>query len=197
MKIYNTLITNKPVENIAYNAAAGVVTFDFMGGAPAVTLDAPVATSPGDITNDGFTAYWSPVAGAETYTLHLQGNGVEQEYEYITSTRYTLTGLASGTYYYKVKAVSGESESAYSNVIEVVVTDESALPGITQSALRAYAAAGSIVLESDEPCKATVYNAQGIPEATVAVDGSCQYRPRQSGLYIVACGEAVFKLVVK
>lgn len=197
MKIYNTLITNKPVENIAYNAAAGVVTFDFMGGAPAVTLDAPVATSPGDITNDGFTAYWSPVAGAETYTLHLQGNGVEQEYEYITSTRYTLTGLASGTYYYKVKAVSGESESAYSNEIEVVVTDESALPGITQSALRVYAAAGSIVLESDEPCKATVYNAQGIPEATVAVDGSCQYRPRQSGLYIVACGEAVFKLVVK
>ncbi len=196
MKIYNTVISNKPVENIAYDKASGVVTFDFMGGAPSVALDAPVATSPGDVTTDGFTAYWSPVAGAATYTLHLQGNGVEQEYEYITSTRYTLTGLASGTYYYKVKAVNGESESEYSNEIEVIL-GSSAISSLHASALRAYATIGTIIMESETPCNATIYNAQGMPEAVVRVDGQAVYRPRQGGLYIVACGEAVFKLIVK
>lgn len=196
MKIYNTVISNKPVENIVYNSTSGVVTFDFMGGAPSVTLDAPVATSPGDVTTDGFTAYWSPVVGAATYTLHLQGDGVEQEYEYITSTRYTLTGLASGTYYYKVKAVNGESESEYSNEIEVIL-GSSAVSSLHTSALRAYATAGTIVMERETPCNATIYNAQGMPEAVVKVDGQVVYCPRQSGLYIVACGEAVFKLIVK
>lgn len=196
MKIYNTVISNKPVENIAYNSTSGVVTFDFMGGAPGVALDAPVATSPGDVTTDGFTAYWSPVAGAATYTLYLQGNGVEQEYEYITSTRYTLTGLVSGTYYYKVKAVNGESESEYSNEIEVIL-GSSAVSSLHTSALRAYATIGTIVMESETPCNATIYNAQGMPEVVVRVDGQSVYRPRQGGLYIVACGEAVFKLIVK
>ena len=128
--------------------------------------------------------------------LRMTCNGVEQEYEYITSTRYTLTGLASGTYYYKVKAVNGESESEYSNEIEVIL-GSSAISSLHASALRAYATIGTIIMESETPCNATIYNAQGMPEAVVRVDGQAVYRPRQGGLYIVACGEAVFKLIVK
>lgn len=73
MKIYNTTIQDKPVTNIAYDTNQGVVTFDFMGGNGSNNgLSAPVATSAGEITSDSFTAYWSPVAGATSYTLYVE-----------------------------------------------------------------------------------------------------------------------------
>ncbi len=197
MKIYNTTIDDKPVENITYDAENGVVTFDFMGGAPNTTLAAPVATSAGGINNEGFTAYWSPVSGASSYTLHLQGDNFEQEYKYIMSTRYTLTGLMAGTYYYKVKAVNGEYESSYSNEIEVEIPGLGAVSSMQVSDVRAYVTGDGIVIESDKPYDAMIYNAQGMLEAVVNVDRYTTYRPRLTGLYIVVCGETSYKLIVR
>lgn len=69
MKVYNTTISDKPITNIAYSN--GVTTFDFMGGKVS-TIDAPIATSAGNISLTGFTAYWSPVEGATSYTLYVE-----------------------------------------------------------------------------------------------------------------------------
>ena len=69
MKIHTTVIKEKPITNIAYNN--GVTTFDFMGG-NAAAIDAPIATSAGEIANDQFTAYWSRVNDATSYTLYVE-----------------------------------------------------------------------------------------------------------------------------
>ena len=60
-------LLSKPVTNIALEN--GVITFDFMGGTPAVA--APVASEATAVTATGFTANWSPVEGAASYTLHV------------------------------------------------------------------------------------------------------------------------------
>ena len=69
MKVYTTSINDKPITNIAYEN--GITTFDFKGGNTS-SLDAPVATSAGNVSNNSFTAYWSPVSGAESYTLYVE-----------------------------------------------------------------------------------------------------------------------------
>ncbi len=61
------LLLGKPVTNITQ--ANGVITFDFMGGADAVV--APVATAATEVTSTGFTANWSPVENAVSYTLYV------------------------------------------------------------------------------------------------------------------------------
>lgn len=60
------LLLGKPVTNITQTD--GVITFDFMGGS---AIDAPVANEATGITATGFTANWSPVEGAASYTLHV------------------------------------------------------------------------------------------------------------------------------
>ncbi len=60
------LSLGKPVTNITQ--ANGVITFDFMGGS---AIDAPVANEATGITATGFTANWSPVEGAVSYTLYV------------------------------------------------------------------------------------------------------------------------------
>lgn len=60
------LSLGKPVTNITQ--ANGVITFDFMGGS---AIDAPVANEATGITATGFTANWSPVEGAASYTLYV------------------------------------------------------------------------------------------------------------------------------
>ena len=57
----------KPVTNIAQDN--GVITFDFMGGTPAVV--APVADVATHVTTTGFTANWSSVENAVSYTLQV------------------------------------------------------------------------------------------------------------------------------
>lgn len=60
-------LLGKPVTGIMHTN--GVITFDFMGGAPAVL--APVANEATDITAIGFTAHWSSVENAASYTLYV------------------------------------------------------------------------------------------------------------------------------
>ena len=67
MKVYNTLIEDKPITDITYED--GIITFSFKGGSNVAT---PVATSAGNVTASGFTAYWSPVADATSYTLYVE-----------------------------------------------------------------------------------------------------------------------------
>ena len=57
----------KPVTNIEQDN--GVITFDFMGGTPAVV--APVADVATHVTTTGFTANWSSVENAVSYTLQV------------------------------------------------------------------------------------------------------------------------------
>ena len=60
-------LLGKPVTNIAANN--GVITFDFMGGTPAII--APVANEATEVSATGFTASWSPVENAASYTLKV------------------------------------------------------------------------------------------------------------------------------
>lgn len=69
MKIYNTTIQDKPITSIQYTG--GTTTFDFMGG-NAAAIDTPVATSAGNISSHQFTAYWSAVEDAISYTLYVE-----------------------------------------------------------------------------------------------------------------------------
>lgn len=77
MKVHNTLIEDKPITEITHTN--GVIDFVFMGGS---SLEVPTATS-ADIITNGFTAYWSPVAGATSYTLYVERvneDAVQQQY---------------------------------------------------------------------------------------------------------------------
>lgn len=57
---------NKPLTNI--NEKNGLISFYFMGG---VYVPVPEVLDATDITGNSFTANWSPVEGAESYTLEL------------------------------------------------------------------------------------------------------------------------------
>ncbi len=357
MKIYNTVINDKPVTDIDYNLTTGESCFIFRADA-LTALDAPVATSAANISADGFTAYWSPVADAASYTLFVQkvvagetevvltedfsnfstpenkniagttstdeidglytqtpgwsgryifnsegeckmgnknnggtlispaidlsgndgnyivtflckkhsdkdsgtvtvtmtGNGTEEvvvdlsdlsttsmseitlvgangssdsrltikgskriyiddivvtsggtqqmaatanswTYTDITTTSYDVKVDEPGMYRYKVKAVNADSESAYSNVIEVDVTT-SGVASVLGSA-RIYVDATGIIIDGKTYAQAVVYNTQGMIEAVLPVNGKTTYRPVHSGLYIVRCGDTITKVMVK
>ena len=59
-------LMNKPIEDI--QEANGLISFSFNGGEQ---IPAPVATDATNVTENGFTANWNVVEGAETYTLEL------------------------------------------------------------------------------------------------------------------------------
>ena len=58
-------LTNKAITNI--REEDGVILFDLMQD----ILNAPIPLPATDITDDGFTANWEAVDGAQSYTLHL------------------------------------------------------------------------------------------------------------------------------
>ena len=76
---------------------------------------------------------WNAVPGATSYKVYraTSKSGTYSLLGTVTTTSYTNTGAKEGTtYYYKVKAVNGAGESAYSNVVsgKVVVTPKPAAP---------------------------------------------------------------------
>ena len=91
--------------------------------------DLPVATVATNVTNNGFTANWTPVVGISNYLLFLSLDSFSSDppvyvpgYEGIdvTGTSFNVTNLASNTlYYYALKAKGDESVSFLSNAIIV------------------------------------------------------------------------------
>ena len=76
MKVFTTTINDKPITNISYSN--GFASFDFKGG-KTVDVDTPTATSAGNITANSFTAYWSPVNNATSYSLYVERIEEEEE----------------------------------------------------------------------------------------------------------------------
>ncbi len=59
-------LMDKPITRISEKN--GLISFIFMGGA---SLDTPSAHSPSNVTDNGFTASWDAVEGAQSYTVLL------------------------------------------------------------------------------------------------------------------------------
>lgn len=97
------------------------------------TLAAPMAAAATNVSTNGFTANWSAVQNATSYSLSVWQAGNDQEIDaspYNTSaTNYTVTGLASNTtYYYNTTAsASGYTTSQPSNTISVTTTGNAAV----------------------------------------------------------------------
>lgn len=97
------------------------------------TLTAPMAAAATNVSTNGFTANWSAVQNATSYSLFVWQAGNDQEIDaspYNTSaTNYTVTRLASNTtYYYNTTAsASGYTTSQPSNTITVTTTGNAAV----------------------------------------------------------------------
>ena len=91
---------------------------------------------------------WKKIKDAVEYKVYRSENGVEFEYMYTTTgLSYTNTSAVAGeTYYYQVKAVGNNVESAYSNMVELAaaltapkasgyIREENGKPRVTWSAV--------------------------------------------------------------
>ncbi|MEM4217584.1 MAG: hypothetical protein QXZ09_06145 [Candidatus Methanomethylicaceae archaeon] len=89
------------------------------------TPAAPTLNDPGQYNNTGnYTVNWSLVTGATSYTLEEDDNASFSS----PTTVYTGSGTsknfssqADGTYYYRVKATNSCGDSAWSNVVDIIV----------------------------------------------------------------------------
>ena len=88
-------------------------------------LPAPVLEPIENSDEDGeYTLKWSSVAGASSYTLEEADNGTFAGSTVIYSgsgTQHTVSGQLPGKWYYRVRAVSGEDLSDWSNTEWTIV----------------------------------------------------------------------------
>ncbi len=91
---------------------------------------APVATSATNVDSTSFTANWNAVTSATGYKLYVSDDDGFSSFlsgyspKSLTLTSETITGLAPETdYYYKLKAVDADGESAFSNVISLTTLE--------------------------------------------------------------------------
>ncbi|MCD6337329.1 MAG: endonuclease, partial [Candidatus Marinimicrobia bacterium] len=96
------------------------------GGEVPNELGAPVAKSASNIDSTSFTANWSMVTSATGYKLYVSDNSgftsllSQYDPKILADTLETITGLTPETdYYYKLKAYDEDSESAFSNVVNL------------------------------------------------------------------------------
>ncbi len=117
--------------------------------------------------------------------------------EGITETAYSLTGLEPGYLYsYKVKAVTDDSkESAYSNVVKVDLS--SGICDVLEVNLRIYAAEGGIVIECETAQPVVIVNLAGQVVASTEVNGRTVVPVPAAGVYIVRCGAAAIRVMVR
>ena len=117
--------------------------------------------------------------------------------EGITETAYSLTGLEPGYLYsYKVKAVTDDSkESAYSNVVKVDLS--SGICDILEVNHRIYAAEGGIVIECETAQSVEIVNLAGQVVASTEVNGRAVVPVPAAGVYIVRCGAAATRVMVR
>ena len=118
----NTTSARVTIDDLQWTAYSGDTPSD---PASSGTLAAPVADAATDVSTNSFTANWSAVQNATSYTLSVWQADNDQEIDsspYTTSaTNYTVTGLESNTtYYYNTTAnASGYTTSQPSNTISV------------------------------------------------------------------------------
>ena len=117
--------------------------------------------------------------------------------EGITETSYTLTALEPGYLYsYKVKAVTDDSkESAYSNVVKVDLS--SGICDVLEVNHRIYAAEGGIVIECETAQPVEIVNLAGQVVASTEVNGRAVVPVPAAGVYIVRCGAAATRVMVR
>lgn len=90
-----------------------------MSGGP--TIGAPSGLSVVNVTDYTISLQWNAVADATGY--HVQRNGAQITTNPVTQTKYTDTGLSTGTtYQYTVTTVAGGGSSAPSNVVSATTT---------------------------------------------------------------------------
>lgn len=129
-----------------------------------------------------------PAAVAAEWPLEITG---------ITETSYTLTALEPGYLYsYKVKAVTDDSkESAYSNVVKVDLS--SGICDVLEVNHRIYAAEGGIVIECETAQPVEIVNLAGQVVASTEVNGRAVVPVPAAGVYIVRCGAAATRVMVR
>lgn len=129
-----------------------------------------------------------PAAVAAEWPLEITG---------ITETSYTLTALEPGYLYsYKVKAVTAENEEgAYSNVVKVDLS--SGICDILEVNHRIYAAEGGVVIECESAQPVVIVNLAGQVVASTEVNGRTVVPVPAAGVYIVRCGAAATRVMVR
>lgn len=129
-----------------------------------------------------------PAAVAAEWPLEITG---------ITETTYTLTALEPGYLYsYKVKAVTAENEEgAYSNVVKVDLS--SGICDVLEVNHRIYAAEGGVVIECESAQPVVVVNLAGQEVASTEVNGRAVVPVPAAGVYIVRCGAAATRVMVR
>ncbi|MFH1099034.1 MAG: right-handed parallel beta-helix repeat-containing protein [Candidatus Uhrbacteria bacterium] len=111
------------------SSASGATTSgDSTTSNPPAVLAAPILTDPGALvsSNNPFSVTWSAVSGATSYTLERDGgtsfaNPIVVAQGTATSVQDTVTPAATTSYFYRVRAGSGTSNSSWSNVVDVTV----------------------------------------------------------------------------
>ena len=110
---YKVKAANGAGESAYSNVVSGKVVVTPKPAAPVVKIGNSASSGKPTLT-------WSAVSGATSYKVYraTSQNGTYSLLGTVTATSYTNTGAKEGTtYYYKVKAVNGAGESAYSNVV--------------------------------------------------------------------------------
>jgi PKD-like domain len=91
----------------------------------ATPLDPPIASAATAVSDIGFTAAWSSIAGATGYQLHISADNfvtllAGYNPKVVTTTTEIVTGLSASTAYkFRVRATNASGTSASSNVINV------------------------------------------------------------------------------
>ena len=131
--------------------------------------------------NGTSTAMWSEVPGAASYCVQLYKDGAEVTPAVTAdTTSYTFTLEKSGSYTFKVQAVSGEVLSAWSEASGEFAVDKTAPVISGESASRTDAASGSVTFSSDEAGK-VYYTVGGEVPAQDALLGSANVKDIAAG----------------
>ena len=131
--------------------------------------------------NGTSTAMWSEVPGAASYCVQLYKDGAEVTPAVTAdTTSYTFTLEKSGSYTFKVQAVSGEVLSAWSEASGEFAVDKTAPVISGESASRTDAASGSVTFSSDEAGK-VYYTVGGEAPAQDALLGSANVKDIAAG----------------
>ncbi len=200
MKIYLTTIKDKALTNIAFDSNSKLITFDFRDGTPAGSLEAPLALNGITEYDNAFTARWTSVPNAQSYTLYIENLSNNEEapriIENLTGTSYKVEQLTAGSYIYKVKAVNSTTESNYSNVVEVTLY--AGLNDVKSHHNFAYYDGENIIIKNTTAKEAYIYNMQGILITTVPIIGQrASFKPTAKGLYIVKYGKNNCKIAIQ